>query len=234
VRAAAIRDLETQARLLDAMGLSPEALVIIHVGGSAGGIGAGRDRFLAGFERLSEPARARLAIENDDRAYDAHTVTEIGEACGIPVVWDFLHHRCHNPQRIPADEALAAALATWRLGVMPKIHYSSSRLDVTERRRRRGRRVDRQLVLPPLRAHADLIDPIGFERFLRDSFASGDFDIMIEAKAKDLALIRLRDQLQDQGIGWRSGQIMVSTPGRRQGIADRDPKPSGRRPPRDE
>jgi UV-endonuclease UvdE len=28
------------------------------------------DRFVAGFERLSERARARLAIENDDRSFE--------------------------------------------------------------------------------------------------------------------------------------------------------------------
>ena len=31
---------------------------------------------------------------------------------------------------------------------------------------RNGRRVERRIVLPQLRAHADLIDPIGFESFL--------------------------------------------------------------------
>jgi len=41
-------------------------------------------------------------------------------------------------------------------------------------------------VLPQLRAHADLNDPIGFEAFLRCAPAGRDFDVMLEAKAKDL------------------------------------------------
>ena len=53
---------------------------------------------------------------------------------------------------------------------------------------------------PQLRAHADVIDPIAFEHFLRETAAGLDFDVMHEAKAKDLALLRLRAQLQDQGL----------------------------------
>ncbi len=60
---------------------------------------------------------------------------------------------------------------------------------------RDGRRMQTRYVLPQLRAHADLIDPIGFEAFLRDAPGGRDFDIMLEAKAKDLALLRLREQL---------------------------------------
>jgi UV DNA damage endonuclease len=54
-------------------------------------------------------------------------------------------------------------------------------------------------VLPQLRAHADLIDPIGFEHFLSETAAGLAFDIMLEAKAKDLALLRLKDQLTERG-----------------------------------
>jgi len=51
-----------------------------------------------------------------------------------------------------------------------------------------------------MRAHADLIDPIGFEHFVRETAAGLDFDVMLEAKAKDLALLRLRDQLTARGV----------------------------------
>ncbi|HEX8158011.1 MAG TPA: hypothetical protein VF526_11560 [Solirubrobacteraceae bacterium] len=47
-QAAAIAELEVQAALMDAMGLGPEAVVVLHVGGAAGGLDAARDRFLAG------------------------------------------------------------------------------------------------------------------------------------------------------------------------------------------
>ena len=209
VQAAAIAELEVQAALLDAMDLGPEAVVVLHVGGKSGGIDAAMDRFVAGFEGLSERARARLVVENDDRTFALTDVLRLAERTGLRVVWDILHHRCHDPERISDREALAAALATWPAAQTPKIHVSSPRLDVEERTVRSGRRVERRLVLPQLRAHADLIDPIGFESFLRDAPAGRDFDIMLEAKAKDLALRRLRDQLDERGLASEGGRVIV-------------------------
>ena len=200
VRDAAIRDVELQAEILDVMGLGPEAVVVLHVGGAAGGHAAAMDRFLAGFERLSERARERLVIENDDRTFGLGHVLELHRRTGLKVVWDILHHHCNDPDGIPDREALERALATWPDGVRPKIHFSSPKTAMEERRRRVGRRVERTWVLPQLRAHADVIDPIAFERFLRETAAGLDFDVMLEAKAKDLALLRLRDQLAARGV----------------------------------
>jgi UV DNA damage endonuclease len=216
VRAAAAAELEVQARILDAMGMPAESVVVIHIGAGAGGTGAGVDRFLAGFESLSERARFRLAVENDDRAFGIADALEVSRRLGVPVVWDALHHRCHDPAGIPDGEALSLALATWRVrAATPKVHFSSPRLDVEERRARRGRRVERRYVLPPLRAHADLVDPIAFERFLRDAAPAGDFDVMLEAKAKDLALLRLREQLAARGIPTEHGRLVVPLTGGR-------------------
>jgi UV DNA damage endonuclease len=200
VRAAAVRDVELQAALLDAMELGPEAVCVLHVGGAAGGIGAALDRFEAGLAMLSERARERLVIENDDRTFGLCHVLELHGRTGLKVVWDILHHHCHDPDDIPDREALELALSTWPDGVRPKIHYSTPKTAMEERRRRVGRRVERSWMLPQLRAHADLIDPIGFEHFARETAAGLDFDVMLEAKAKDLALLRLREQLAARGV----------------------------------
>jgi UV DNA damage endonuclease len=206
VRAAAVRDVELQAEILDVMGLGPEAVVVLHVGGAAGGHAAGMDRFLRGFEQLSERARERLVIENDDRTFALSHVLDLHERTGLKVVWDILHHHCNDPDGIPDREALERALATWPPGVTPKIHFSSPKTAMEERRKRVGRRVERSWVLPQLRAHADVIDPIAFEHFLRDTAAGLDFDVMLEAKAKDLALLRLRDQLSRTALPRRRTQ----------------------------
>jgi UV DNA damage endonuclease len=55
--------------------------------------------------------------------------------------------------------------------------------------------VRERVVIPPLRAHADLVDPIAFEAFLAAVGPGREFDVMLEAKAKDLALIELRRRL---------------------------------------
>ena len=200
VRAAAIRDVELQAEILEVMGLGPEAVVVLHVGGAAGGHAAAMDRFLAGFERLSERARERLVIENDDRTFGLCHVLELHRLTGLKVVWDILHHHCNDPDGMSDREALERALATWPAGVRPKIHFSSPKTAIEERRKRVGRRVERSWVLPQLRAHADVIDPIAFEHFVRETAAGLEFDVMLEAKAKDLALLRLRDQLAARGL----------------------------------
>lgn len=200
----AVEELEVQAELMDGMGLGPEAVVVLHVGGAAGGLDAALARFEAGFERLSDAARARLVIENDDRTFGLRDVLELSRRIGRPVVWDILHHHCHDPDRIPDREALGLALATWPDGVTPKIHYSSPKTALEEQVRKVGRRVERKPVLPQLRAHADVIDPIGFEHFVVETAAGArDFDIMLEAKGKDLALLALRARLEERGVSLR-------------------------------
>jgi UV DNA damage endonuclease len=207
VRADAARELEVQASLLDAMQLPAEAVVVIHVGGRRGGITAACERFLRGFEALSERARARLVIENDDRSFALVHVLALARRCAVPVVFDVLHHHCLDPERLSDREALDLALATWPEGVRPKIHFSSPRLDVRVEKRRVGRRVQRHLVLPELRAHADLVEPLSFEAFLRDAASAGDFDIMLESKGKDVAVMRLIEQLRARGVEVEDGVV---------------------------
>lgn len=200
VAALAVEELEVQAELLDGLGAGPEAVVVLHVGGAAGGIDAGLERFERGVARLSDRARERLVVEHDDRVFGLADVLRLSERIGRPAVFDVLHHHCHDPAGIPDDEALALACATWPAGVTPKLHWSSPRTTVDERRTKVGRRVERELVAAPLRAHADLVDPIAFEWFLRHTVAGRDVDVMLEAKAKDLALLRLREQLAARGL----------------------------------
>ena len=188
---AALRDLELAAEVLDAMGQPDEAVVVLHVGGVAGDKPAALDRFEAGADRLSERARARLVVENDDRSYSLADVMALHERTGLRVVFDPHHHDCLNPEGIPAAEAFELALGTWPAGVVPKVHYSSPRE-------------------PGARAHADYVDPDAFERFLRDVVRGAQVDVMLEAKAKDLALLRLREEL-DQRLRATSSRTAGTT-----------------------
>jgi len=191
--AGAVRDLDVQAALMDAMGLDDEAVIVLHVGS---GQGDGLGRFEAGFARLSDAAQRRLVIENDDRTFGLGAVLELHRRTGLRVVWDILHHHCHDPDGIDDRSALESAFATWPEGVVPKIHYSTPKTALEARRRKVGRKTVTEWVLPQLRAHADLIDPIAFGQFLAEVDGAPDFDVMLEAKGKDLALLRLREQLE--------------------------------------
>lgn len=186
-------ELASQAMLLDAMGLGPDAVIVIHVGGRYEDRAAARTRFVNAFTALPEAVRARLALENDDRLYDLTDTLWIHRRTEIRLVLDTLHHRCVDRQRIPQAEALALALATWPAAQRPKIHVSSSRTEL--RHLRRNGQWHPQAPLP--NQHSDFINPFEVIDLLRSAQAAGlrPFDIMLEAKAKDLALLRLRAQI---------------------------------------
>ena len=186
-------ELNAAAALLDSFGLGKEAVIVIHVGSGFGDPLAGRARFVAAYERLPAAVRARLALENDDRTYSMTDLHWIHKRSGVRLVLDVLHHRCHNPTRMPLVEALALALGSWPPDEQPKIHYSSPRTEL----RRSVRRGELHLQLPLPNQHSDFIHPFEFIDFLQGAREAGlpPFDIMLEAKAKELAVVRLRQQL---------------------------------------
>ncbi|MDY7040198.1 MAG: UV DNA damage repair endonuclease UvsE [Chloroflexota bacterium] len=198
VAAKSVQEVTSMARILDAMGLGPESVVVIHVGGVYGDRQAARQRFATRYLQLSDPARRRLVLENDDTRFAVNDVAWIHRQTGIRLVFDHLHFCNHNPQRMDTVEALAMCLDTWPADVQPKIHFSSPRtaMHVVERKSDdSGEKY--KLRQPRWTQHADFIDPFAFIAFLRAVRAAGlrDFDVMLETKAKDLALLRLREDV---------------------------------------
>jgi len=199
IAAKAIADLNALARLLNGLGQGPEAVVVLHVGGGYGDRQSARRSFVERYHTLPAATRRRLALEHDDDRFSVADVAWIHDHTGIPLVYDHLHYRCHNPEKLDPLEALALCLRSWPDGVRPKIHYSSPRtaMRVVERRHpATGARV-RLLHPPRSNEHADFIHPFGFIAFLRAAREAGlpDFDVMLEVRAKDLALLRLRQDL---------------------------------------
>jgi UV DNA damage endonuclease len=189
INAKGIADVNAQAELLDAMEQGPEAIVILHLGGAYGNKDAAMQRFIDNYPRLSDAGRRRLVIENDETLYTVQDCLRVHAAIGIPVVFDHQHHLL-NPGTLSIGEACRAALGTWPAGVMPKVHFSSPKLD--SRMVTRGKK---EVPAPPLLSqHADYVHPWEFASFLA---AVGDvpFDVMLEAKMKDAALLKLRDDL---------------------------------------
>lgn len=193
---AAVRDLEYHAELLDRMAQPASAKMVVHVGGVYGDSSSSMDRWMRRYEILPANVRARLVIENDDKSYSIDNVLHISAKTGVPVVFDALHHAVLNPTGVSESEALAASLRTWPAGQTPKVHYSDERSE--PRTVRRGGRITQA---PPLRGqHAEYVSAPPFAEFLRRNRSSQDFDVMIEAKAKDLALLQLRDDLRHMGV----------------------------------
>ena len=175
---AAVRELEYHAAFLDAT--DPQSgTITLHVGGAYGDKAAALARFAENFPRLSPEAQARLTLENDDRTFSAGEVLGLCETLDIPMVFDFLHHKL-NPTLETWDAELVPLLErvvkTWGPRI-PKLHLSSPR-DFTT-------------------AHADLVEAGDFAQAV-DALAQfgGDapYDLMLEAKLKDVALLRLSGQ----------------------------------------
>lgn len=169
-----IRDLEIHGEVFDLMGLSRSVYncINIHVGAAYGDKSKALTAFCKNFERLPESVRTRLTVENDDRPslYSTKDLYEgVYKSIGVPIVFDYHHHKfCDGGQT--ESEALALAVSTWGK-IKPETHYSETR-----------RNADGSEYHKP-QAHSDYvfnyIDPHGH-----------DIDIMIEAKAKELAVIR--------------------------------------------
>ena len=189
-------DLLSQAEMLDLMGLGPEAVLVIHVGGAYGDIPASRQRWVETWHSLPEPVRRRLVLEHDDLRFSASDVLWIHERTGVRVIFDHQHFWCLNPERADLVETFAKVMATWPSGEQPKIHFSSPRTEMREKvsiDKATKRKIVKQ-VAPVFTGHADFCNPFEFATFMRQ-VADFDFDVMLEAKVKDLALIRLRPDL---------------------------------------
>jgi UV DNA damage endonuclease len=192
-----IADLSAQARILDAMQLGPDAVLVTHVGGVYGDLESGRERWVRAWERLPEHIRARLVLENDDTRYGVSDTRWIHERTGVPLVFDYLHHWCMDRVGLDQHEALAACLRTWPAGRTPKVHYSSPRTETRtlERKNRATGKAEQVLAPPVWSGHSDYINPFEFITFLRGASTLPPFDVMLESKLKDVALLRLRDDL---------------------------------------
>ena len=189
-------DLESQAEMLDRMECGPEAILVVHVGGAYGDRESGWRRWVQTWPRLGEPVRRRLVLENDDIRYSAADVLKVHEATGVTCVWDYQHHWCFNPEGLEMGETLRRFLRTWPTGVRPKMHLSCARTEMREikRKNRKSGKMETVLQPPVWTGHADYNNPFETIPFLR-SIADVDVDIMLESKAKDLSLIRLRNDI---------------------------------------
>jgi UV DNA damage endonuclease len=169
-----IRDLELHGKLFDLMGLSqtPYNNINIHCNGVYGDKISAMNRFITNFEKLSDSVRNRLTLENDDKEsmYSVSDLMYIHHRTGIPIVFDYHHHQfCTGG--LSERQALLLAVSTWRKsGVTPEVHYSESKALHEENSK-----------LKP-QAHSDYITS------LPNTYRI-DVDIMVEAKAKELAIL---------------------------------------------
>ncbi|MGQ9549839.1 MAG: UV damage endonuclease UvsE [Roseiflexus sp.] len=198
----ALAHIGSQVALLDALGAGPESVVVVHIGGEGGDCAAAAERFAIRFERMPPVVRRRVAIEPDGERFGLFAALRLHRFTGIPVVFDAFHFQLRNPERLGLSEALGLALATWSPDVRPEVHFSTQRTEAHLRRVGQG---VPQVIAPRAGQHSDFVNPFEFVAFLNAARGLPPFDVMLEAKAADLALLRLRDDLRryaPEYVGW--------------------------------
>ena len=171
---ATIADLELHGKIFDMMGLelSPYNKINIHCNGVYGDKISAMDRFIKNFQRLSKSVQKRLTIENDDKAsmYSVKDLMYIHNAIKIPIVFDYHHHQFCTGD-LSEEAALKLAATTWPKGITPVVHYSESKALHENNPKEKPQ------------AHSLYINSLPNTYEL-------DVDIMVEAKAKELAILQ--------------------------------------------
>lgn len=169
-----IIDLELHGKIFDLMGLSktPFNKINIHCNGAYGDKIETMKRFCRKFDMLSDSVKSRLTVENDDKAsmYSVKDLMQIHNTIGIPIVFDYHHHKFCTGDLLEED-ALRLATSTWGT-ITPVVHYSESKA-----------LHENDSTIKP-QAHSDYIDTLPNTYGL-------DVDIMLETKQKELALLKV-------------------------------------------
>lgn len=173
-----IRDLSYHADVMDLMGLGQNSVMVVHGGGIYGNKEETMERWFNQYYLLPENVRRRLVLENCEKCYSIEDCLEISEKVNIPVVFDTHHFECYkqlhpNEHFEPASFYMERILETWRRReIKPKFHISE------QGNGRCGH-------------HSDYIETIP-EYLLEIPEKYGiHIDIMIEAKMKEQAILRL-------------------------------------------
>ncbi|MBN6885005.1 UV DNA damage endonuclease [Cytobacillus horneckiae] len=189
----AVVDMQYHYRMLEAMGLEHKGIINIHIGGAYGDKTAAIDRFHKNLPSLPEEIKARMTLENDDKTYNAEETLAVCEREGIPMIFDYHHHRANLGEQT-LEELLPRIFATWKtIGMLPKIHISSPKSEKA------------------FRSHADFVD-LEFLKPLLQMLKemNTDVDFMIEAKAKDQAMMKLvEDMAAMRGMKRASGGSVI-------------------------
>jgi len=168
-----ITDLTNHGKVFDLLGLdrTPYNKINIHCNGVYGDKQSALDRFCKNFELLPESVQTRLTVENDDKAsmYSVKDLMYIHERIGIPIVFDYHHHKFCTGD-MTEQEALELAISTWPKGITPVVHYSESK----------ALHESNQKLKP--QAHSDYINNL-------PSTYGNNVDIMVESKAKELSIL---------------------------------------------
>jgi len=160
-------DLAWHAKFLDLVG-NCQSTICIHGGGTFGDKKSTLQRLTTQLDKLPIFIKSKVCLENCEFSWSAEELLPVCVSVGIPLIFDFHHYNCYRGRQSPIVDILPKILSTWK-DRRPKFHLSDQ--DPNKR----------------LGAHHDYVQKIPIEliRLKRG------FDIMIEAKAKEKAMMYL-------------------------------------------
>jgi UV DNA damage repair endonuclease len=168
----------------------------VHISGKQGPAG-----IKSILPKLSPEARNCITIENDENSWGLEASLELMN--DVPLVLDVHHHWVKTGEYIEVtDERVRKVIDSWR-GIRPVLHYSISREDVIPTTET-NTRPDYKTLLQEgykkakLRAHSDYCWNTACNDWVLTFWQ--DFDIMVEAKMKNLASQQLYNQYSKESI----------------------------------
>ena len=174
----AVKNMEYHYKMFQAMDVLGTGLINIHIGGAYGDKDKTLDRFHENLKKLPEEIKKHMTLENDDKTYDILETLLTCEKENIPMVLDYHHHMANKGEN-DLSHYLHRIFKTWdNFNTVPKVHISSPKSDLAYRSH--ADFVSLEFVLPFLKMAKEL---------------NQDFDIMIEAKQKNLAMQRLVEEI---------------------------------------
>jgi len=170
--------LEKHSLIGDLLGCGKEFKINVHIGGHYTDKIATAKRFCEAFYRLDDKVKDRLTVENDDTD-SMYSVKElyhlIYNKIYIPICFDIFHHKFHE-DGLTCQQAFYMASVTWGYEI-PEVHHSEAKF-------------------PGKSDHSDFIN-----EKIPELSSDKLYDVMFEAKKKDLALLQYRDIFRPEEAG---------------------------------
>ncbi|MCM3765533.1 UV DNA damage repair endonuclease UvsE [Neobacillus niacini] len=174
----AVKDMEYHYKMLQAMNGLEKGVINIHIGGAYGDKETSLIRFHKNLKKLPNDFKKHMTLENDDKTYNVEETLLVCEQENVPMVLDY-HHFMANKGEVALEDYLPRIFDTWNhTKNVPKVHISSPKSE------------------KEFRSHADFVSlefVLPFFKMAKE--LNQDFDIMIEAKQKNLAMQRLVEEV---------------------------------------
>lgn len=193
-----IEEFEYHADMVRWMGygqLFQDFKINVHIAGRRGPAG-----IREAYKKLSPEAKNCITIENEENTWGLDECLSLSDI--MPIVLDIHHHYIREGEYIEVtDDRVKQVLDSWR-GLRPTLHYSQSREDLLDPTLHIKRPIMSLLLgqgfkKQKLRAHSDFMWNQEVNNWAYDFWDC--FDVMVEAKAKNLASYKLYEDWMSKG-----------------------------------